>query len=68
MNRPNYKISDTTLEAEWVRDKIWHSLYMCSNCNYTQEVTKDRSLSPYCRRCGAKMRNPQHIQINYDYD
>lgn len=68
MNKPEYKTSDTTLEAEWVQDKIWTSNWSCSNCNYTQRVHKDSTLSQYCRRCGAKMKNPQHIKIEYDYD
>lgn len=62
-----YKTSDTSLEAEWVKDKVFR-IYHCSNCNDAHGIEKTTKLHPYCRQCGAKMKNPQWITVEYDWD
>lgn len=67
MNDKNYKISDTTLEAEWEKDKIFTTLFRCSNCKDTHRFEHTGVLTLYCGRCGAKMANPQTIEVEYDW-
>lgn len=61
-----YKISDTQLEAEWVKDNIFR-LYYCSNCKNTHRIEKTTKLTLYCGNCGFKMKNPQWVKVEYDY-
>lgn len=63
---PEYKVSDTQLEAEWVKDNIFR-LYHCSNCKNTHRIEKTTELTLYCGKCGFKMKNPQWIKVEYDY-
>ena len=67
-----YQVSDTTLEAEWVEQiPKWYSAHKCSNCgNYKSLGYQDRALElgAYCDRCGARMKNPKYIVVEYDYD
>ena len=68
MKDSKYEVSNTTLEAEWIQDKIWSRYWECSNCSESHDTTKDCRLSNYCPRCGAKMKNPLIMHIDYDYD
>ena len=61
-----YKVSDTQLEAEWIKDNIFR-LYHCSNCKNTHSIEKTTELTPYCGKCGFKMKNPQWVKVEYDY-
>ena len=61
-----YKVSNTQLEAEWVKDNIFR-IYRCSNCNNTHRIEKTTQLTSYCGRCGFKMKNPQLVKVEYDY-
>ena len=61
-----YKISDTQLEAEWVKDNIFR-IYHCSNCKNTHRIEKTTELTLYCSKCGFKMKNPQWVKVEYDY-
>ena len=64
--RKDFIVSDTTLEAEWVKDKVFR-IYSCSNCKNSHRIEKTTELTSYCGRCGAKMKNPQWIKVEYDY-
>ena len=62
-----YKVSDTQLEAEWVKHNIFR-IYHCSNCKKTYNIDETTELTPYCGRCGFKMKNPQLVKVEYDFD
>lgn len=62
-----FKVSDTKLEAEWQQDKIFKQLWSCSNCENTYCIEKTTQLTPYCGKCGFKMKNPQTIKVDYNY-
>jgi Zn-finger protein len=67
MNDTNYKVSNTTLKAEWIKDKIFTRLFSCSNCKDSHRFEHTGTLTSYCGRCGAKMTNPQTIVVEYDW-
>ena len=66
----NYKVSDTTLEATWVKKKIVYSdTYVCSNCNtHADGNSHVVYLTDFCSKCGARMTNPgiKHIDVEYE--
>lgn len=63
-----FKVSDTQLEAEWIKDTvIFYKVYRCSNCKNPHSIERSTRLTPYCGNCGAKMKNPQYIMVEYDY-
>ena len=64
----NFVVSNTTLEAEWVEDKVFTWLWYCNNCQDCHSIEHTTKLHPYCRQCGAKMKNPQWITVEYDWD
>lgn len=66
MNEKNYKISDTTLKAEWEKVTIFTRMFRCSNCKDAHSFERTGILTPYCGRCGAKMANPQTIVVEID--
>lgn len=63
----DYKVSDTTLESEWISNGIWNNHY-CKNCKY---VTRYKAGAyehgyrkyNYCPKCGARMKNPGYVGI-----
>ena len=63
----NFVASETILEAEWIIDKVF-CIYRCSNCEDAHKIKETTGLYPYCGQCGAKMKNPQWIHIEYDWD
>ena len=65
-----YKISDTTFEAEWVKTG-WSTSRQCSNCNHTISVPYQTYYAPlgkFCPNCGFRMKNPGSIKLEIDYD
>lgn len=72
MSEMKYRVSDTTLEAEWKKSNwIGSSHHYCSNCNYGEDggyPPRGFKLGEFCPHCGAKMKNPQWISFEYDYD
>jgi rRNA maturation protein Nop10 len=67
-----YPVSETSLEAEWVKDRLsFHSSHHCSNCGNSFDAgypARSFKLGEFCSKCGARMKNPQWITIEYDYD
>lgn len=61
-----FKVSDTRLEAEWIKDKVFRIFY-CSNCKDSHHIERTTKLTAYCANCGFKMKNPQLITVEYDY-
>lgn len=63
-----YQTSDTVLKAEWLQDQIWKDHWYCSNCHNTHVADHTMSLTPYCSKCGFKMKNPRLIKVEYEYE
>ena len=63
----NFQTSDTQLQAEWVQNKVFKSIWYCSNCKDAYSIEHTTKLTPYCRNCGFKMINPQYITVEYDW-
>lgn len=67
-----FEVSNTTLEAEWVEQiPKWRHAHKCSNCGNNKSLgyqQQSLDLGVYCDRCGARMKNPKHIIVEYDYD
>lgn len=63
----DFIVSDTDLEAEWIKDKVFTRLYYCSNCKESHRIEHTTRLTAFCGRCGARMKNPQTIIVEYDY-
>lgn len=64
-----YKISDTSLTAQWIKPKPWLP-YQCSNCETEQDnglYNIDINLSKFCPNCGARMINPKYNHTSIDY-
>lgn len=72
MSEIKYKISETTLEAEWKKsNSIGSSFHYCSNCHDGRDggyPPRAFRLGKFCSQCGAKMKNPQLISFEFDYD
>ena len=68
-----YRVSDTTLESEWIRNDPWNSHY-CKNCHYYVKFNKlsfssGYDMHRYCPKCGARMKNPGYVCVEFeDYD
>ena len=68
--KQNYQVSDTTLEAEWIRIPFGN-YYQCTNCKHSIShgyPAQSIRLGKFCPNCGFKMRNPRFIAVEYDYD
>lgn len=65
-----YKVSDAELTAEWKKNGYGHS-YICTNCHHYEDAgypSRSFELGTFCPNCGFRMRNPQYVIIEYDYD
>ena len=55
------------VEAKWIQDQIFRRIYLCSNCKDSHRIERPTKLTPYCGNCGAKMKNPQLVTVEYDW-
>jgi Zn-finger protein len=63
----DFVVSDTALEAEWIKDKGFTRIYHCSNCKDSHSIERTTKLTSYCGKCGARMKNSQWVTVEYDY-
>ena len=63
----HYQTSNTELEAEWMHDKVWNRRWYCSNCSCVYNFLYPGNLQNYCGNCGAMMKNPQFVNVEYNY-
>lgn len=68
--KKTYKTSNTEYTAEW-RKRKYACSFECTNCDHVEDAgypSRSFWLGHFCPNCGFKMRNPQHVHIEYDYD
>lgn len=43
----DFIVSDTDLEAEWIKDKVFTRLYYCSNCKESHRIEHTTRLTAF---------------------